>query len=148
MEFKLEDYLGKSSDAKCERELAARLRQLPEEERFEYVQDALKYNRYIGLKLANNCLRQKRYFEILLEEGLAIEDASSMQLLLDAVMPRLGFDRVLSILEDSNRVSPESVDKALYWLPRSLPKDDKEAKQRLKALQQRVRKSDVREAAH
>src|SRR5438046_1377206 len=101
MELKIEDYAGKHLSSKQERELADKLRKLPEEERYAFIQAMLPHNLLLGLYLANACLRQKSYFEVLLHQGLQTADASSIRIWLETVMSRLGTRRVVALLTDA-----------------------------------------------
>lgn len=124
MELQLEDYIGRRRDTQRERELASLLRQMPEAERFEYIQQALRKHVVVGLQLAHTCLRDNKNFVTLLHQGLQQADASSIHNWLETVAPHLGFKRVIYLLNQSLQDTPEAVDMALYWLPRMLPAGD------------------------
>ena len=121
------------------RELAASLRTRPEGERFEFIQCLLPRHPVLALQLANASLRERCHFESLLQQGLKTADASSIQFWLEAIVPRLGARRVLSTLESTVETDPDAVDKALYWLPRFLPKEDAEARMQMKQLVQQLK---------
>ena len=95
MELNLEDYIGRRRDTVRERELASLLRKMPEPERFEYIQQAMRKHIVVGLELANSCLQHKTYFLALLQEGLENADASSICWWLEVALPHLGSRRVL-----------------------------------------------------
>ena len=142
MELHLEDYLGRRRDTKRERELAARLRELPEATRFEYIQQAMQINVVVGLGLANTCLRDNSSFASLLKQGLQVADASSMSLWLETVTPHLGFRHVANVLMQTIETNPQAVDYAVYWLPRVMPKEDDKATAQYYELVQKLKDAD------
>jgi hypothetical protein len=117
MELRPEDYLNINQDARGFRDLKRRLRQHPEEERFRFICQIIPERRGLGLRLANSCLRSRRFFEELLMEGMRTGDASSMRTWLKCVVPRLGVVRVLAALRAGMDSNPDAVDNALYWMP-------------------------------
>ncbi|MCC5663465.1 hypothetical protein LC653_05830 [Nostoc sp. CHAB 5784] len=114
--------------------LQQRLMSLPEEAQFDEISAILDRNSVIGLKLANAILKNKRYFEILLERGVAEANASEIELWLKYLLPRLGFRRVIAILSGKLSEQPQEVRKASYWLPKFLPKGNEQAAKLLKEL--------------
>ncbi|MEH2010440.1 hypothetical protein [Nostoc sp.] len=114
--------------------LQKKLMSLPEEAQFDEINAILDRDSVIGLKLANAILKNKRYFEILLERGVAEANASEVELWVKYLLPRLGFRRVMAILSDKLSENPHAVDKASYWLPKFLPKGNKQAARLLKEL--------------
>jgi len=69
---------------------------------------------------------------------------------LKCVVPKLGFRRVISTLDKKLDTDPVAVDKALYWLPRLMPKGDMTSAQALRELQDVFarRKDDAERLAH
>jgi hypothetical protein len=125
MNLQVKDYIGKLRDTKHERELRLLLGKQPEEERFQFIQELLSYDLLVGLKLAQTCLQKEQFFERILEQGLQTADASTLKFWLECVVPRLGMRRVIALLTQKLETDVVAVTKALYWLPRLLPKDDK-----------------------
>ncbi|MEH2373276.1 hypothetical protein [Nostoc sp.] len=114
--------------------LQRRLMSLPQEAQFNEINAILDRDSLIGLKLANAVLKNKRYFEILLERGVAEANASEIELWLKYLLPRLGFRRVMAILSDKLSEHAQEVRKASYWLPKFLPKNNDQAARLLKEL--------------
>jgi hypothetical protein len=114
--------------------LQRRLTSLPEEAQFDEINVILDRDSVIGLKLANAILKNKKYFEILLERGVEEANASEIELWLKYLLPRVGFRRVMFILSDKLSEQPQQVRKASYWLPKFLPKGNQEAARLLKEL--------------
>ncbi|MEH2082990.1 MAG: hypothetical protein V7K89_24330 [Nostoc sp.] len=114
--------------------LQKRLMSLSEEAQFDEINAILDRDSVIGLKLANSILKNKRYFEILLERGVAEANASEIELWVKYLLPRLGFQRVIDILSDKLSEHPQKVRKASYWLPKFLPKGNDRAARLLKEL--------------
>ncbi|MGH9839003.1 MAG: DUF433 domain-containing protein [Blastocatellia bacterium] len=133
MMLKVEDYVFRRRDSVWERELARQLRELPEAERFEFINEFLNHT-LLGLMFANKCLREPKYFKQLLYRGLETADASSIKEWLECVVPRLGFNRVIAILREEVERDPQAVDKAVYWMHGFVPDGDPEARQALREL--------------
>ena len=134
MDLRIEDIIGRPRDSTRERELARQLRELPVEQRYQFIQTLLIHHLAIGLKMARSCLRDKKHFEEILNIGLELGDASSILFWLECVVPKLGLRRVISILTAKLDDKPKAVGKALYWLPRFLRADDAKTKHALTAL--------------
>jgi hypothetical protein len=117
MDLSARDYAGRRRDSKWENELAKELRSCTEGERFSFLNDLLVAQPVVALDLARRCLAENASFEILLETALEGADASSMRYWLECVVPRLGFRRVVRLLDNFRGEFPESVEKAAYWLP-------------------------------
>ncbi|CAN5915643.1 hypothetical protein BH23PLA1_BH23PLA1_29390 [soil metagenome] len=118
MNLSVEDYKNLRRDSRWERDLARKLRQLPEKDRLEFLLEFLSVNQLVGLKLARNCLSDRKSFETLLERGLREADASTIRYWLDSVVPRMGFPRVVRRLRNysQDQAYRAGVKKARYWL--------------------------------
>jgi hypothetical protein len=106
--------------------LQQRLINFPEEDRFNEINAILDRNVVVGLKLVN-LLKNRKYFNLLLERGLEKANASEIEIWLKYLVPHIGFRRVIAILSSKLSEQPDAVDKALYWLPKFLPKGDRQA---------------------
>ena len=127
MKQELVEYARGRRDSKKETALAQRLRELPEDERFALIYECLQYRTVLGLSLATSCLQKPMYFQQILEQGLQRADASAIRFWLECAVPRLGVRRVLHVLTQTLETNPGAVEKALYWLPRFMPRDDERA---------------------
>lgn len=114
--------------------LQRRLRSLAESEQFEEINALLDRDSLIGLKLANAVLKNKKYLELLLDQGLDKANASEIELWLKYLLPRIGFRRVIAILSNKLLEQPQQVARALYWLPKFLPPGNEQAAILLKNL--------------
>jgi hypothetical protein len=114
--------------------LQRRLMSLPEEAQFNEINALLDRDSLTGLKLANTVLKNKKYFELLVERGLEEADASEIELWLKYLLPRLGFRRIMAILSNKLSEHPQKVDKASYWLPKFLPQGNEQAEILLKVF--------------
>jgi hypothetical protein len=83
--FRAEDYVGWKRDSRAETVIAERLRELPEQERFDFIQQFLAVSVDAALSLANRCLRERIYFEAFLRQGVLTADISSIGGWIDAV---------------------------------------------------------------
>lgn len=120
--------------------LQQRLMSLPESEQLNEINAVLEQNSVIGLKLANAVLKNKKYFDLLLEQGLEKANASEIELWLKYLLPRIGFRRVIAILSNKLSEQPHQVAKASYWLPKFLPKDNERSALLLKNLLKKEQK--------
>lgn len=134
-----EDFVTRPRDSVRERELARRIRELPEEDRFTFIRTLIDKDLVVGLLLARSCLRNTKYFETLLDQGLQTADASFIKLWLTCVIPPLGFRRVLRLVTDKLSTEPQGVEKAAYWLWVMRPHSDPPALQGLMKLNQLLR---------
>lgn len=132
--MEIEDFVIRPRDSVRERELARRLRELPEEDRFTFIYNVLDEDPEVGLMLASACLRDKKYFQAILSHGLKTGGAGSIELWLKCVIPKLGFRKVLQSVTDKLSSEPKGVEKAAYWLWVLRPKDDEAARERLLKL--------------
>lgn len=137
--MQLEDFITRPRNSVRERKLARRLRQLPEEDRFTFIQDLLNKDYVVGLALASTCLRDKSYFKAILEHGLKPANASHIELWLKCVIPRLGFRKVLHLVTEKLSTEPKGVERAAYWLWGFRPKNDPAAHQGLLKLNDLLR---------
>ena len=127
MPIEIDEYLCKPRDSKRERALLHRLREMPEEERYDIVRKLLVQDKGIGLLMARGSLRQKRHFEEILEMGFQEGDASTLLPWLECAVPKLGFRKVILALGNRMESDPVSVDNALYWMSRFKPQNDPKA---------------------
>jgi hypothetical protein len=89
-----------------------------EEECFNEVCALLERDVIEALRVANSTLRSKKYFQNLLEKGLATANASEIEIWLKYLIPRLGFRYVVNVLEKKVVQQPQQVKNASYWLPK------------------------------
>lgn len=143
MSLNVENYINKPRDTKSERALAQQLRQMPEEERFAFIQELLRHQSTVGLLLAASCLRKPVYFQQILELGLQCGDASTILPWLECAVPKLGFHKVILALNSRLDTDPISVDNALYWMPRFKPQNDPRADFVLEGVRTRRQSSAV-----
>lgn len=132
--MQIEDVPIRPRDSVRERELARQIRQLPEADRYEFIRTLLNKDLVVGLAMANACLRDKKHFEAILDQGLKTADASHIGLWLKCVIPKLGFRKVLHLVTDKLATEPKGVEKAAYWLWGLCPRNDPAAHQGLMKL--------------
>lgn len=108
--------IHEESDPQNPRELQERA----EEARFQEVRALLEKDIVKALKIANSSLTNQKYFRELLETGLATADASTIEVWLKFLVPRLGIRYILQVLDNRITQNFEQVEKALYWLPKFL----------------------------
>jgi hypothetical protein len=81
-------------DSQRERDILQRLRELTEKARYEIVKELLQEDKGIGLLMASGSLRQKRYFQEILEMGFQEGDASIILPWPECAVPKIGFRKV------------------------------------------------------
>lgn len=116
-----EDYVNKVDDSKVMRTLARDLREEPEEDRFQFIQDMLAHPSGVGaaLRLANTSLRKREFLERVFERCLDQENWRWLPLCLDCVVPRIGLQRVITILKLRLEQDPgniKNISLARYYL--------------------------------
>jgi hypothetical protein len=113
-------------DDRTENELAALLRDQPEETKLEVVQSLLSTERTMrsGLRLASRCLRSPESMVAVINRALDKGDASIIPHWVGPFVPRLGFRKLVQLLRERVKTDPKSVAKARYWLPQWQPKDN------------------------
>jgi len=116
-----EEFAALGRDAKREREVASHLRAIPKEERWHFIKSALdadkKSNLPMALILACRVSLDKSHLVELLEISLERADPSSMNSYLKAVVPGLGYKKVVRFLMQRVCTHPEQVGMAIYFLP-------------------------------
>ncbi|OCQ97319.1 hypothetical protein BCD64_20945 [Nostoc sp. MBR 210] len=110
-------YADELIDSKQENELLKWLRQLNDEEKFTFVWRVLNANPWQGCKLAKRSQLKPIFLEVILANGLVYGDASTVEWYIKAVLPNLGYKRVLEIIKAQIDIAPLCVYKTLYWLP-------------------------------
>ena len=104
------------------------LRSLPDEESFAFIVRCLAFRgSYVQeqrtLDLAMSCIRRPAHALAILRSGLVNPDARSIRLWLAFAVAKLGGRKVLWEIHPLLKSDPVTADKALYWLPRLLPKN-------------------------
>ncbi len=127
MQIEIAEYIHCPRNSKREKELLRHLREMPEEARYDVVQNLLQQSTGLGLLMASGSLRQKRYFEEILEMGFREGNASTIRPWLECTVPKLGFRKVILLLGNRMDTDPVAVDNALYWMPRFKPQNDPKA---------------------
>ena len=104
-------------DSEIQNRIVKHARALRPDEAFEYIRQLIAIDPKIGLQLSNRVLQKRSHLESLLREGLQIGNASIVRFWLEILSKRLRFARVIEIVKERLPDDPESVDRALYWLP-------------------------------
>jgi len=135
--MKATDFAGRLRDTLTERQIAKELRELAEEERYAFILEMLNISIPVALSLANSCLRRRDLLESFLKSGISIiKDASSIDLWLRCLIPRLGVRRTIHILKEHARSHPVAVESASYFLPAHIRPDDVSGLESLKDLEE------------
>lgn len=107
-------------DSQTEKRLVDRLRHLPESRAFLTVRRLIALEAKVGLQIANKVLRDPRYLEQLLYQGLISGNESTTKLWLHALGRRLGQRRLSHVLNQVFDRCPEAKERIQYWLPSPL----------------------------
>ena len=121
----IDDFVPQMGNSAVERRLATLLRQQPEEDRLQFIQQLLAAGKpkcvRAALRLVKSCLKSHKSLLAILDQGLQQADASMIENWMEAVVSGLGLKRLLSALSNRVESDPESVIKARYWLPKWIP---------------------------
>lgn len=119
------------------------LQERAEEANFQEIRALLEKDIVNALKIANSSLTNKKYFRELLETGLATADASTIEVWLKFLVPRLGIRYILQVLDDRITQDFEQVEKALYWLPKFLNSANKKEMDSVNKLYQKIQQEKI-----
>jgi hypothetical protein len=139
MSINLQDYISRPFDTLQASDLAHKLRQLTPEECFAFVLEYIKHDVVIGLRIANKFLRERRYFEQLLETGILAADASSIKYWFESCLPRVGARRAVNIIDRLSVSTPNQVMKVMYWAKILIGECDQAQGQRLRELEESLK---------
>jgi len=124
IENEIRQMLSQPRDSNIENNLIKKLRKLDENYAYDLIKIVFWTNVSLGLMYSKRVLRNSNFFLEILNHGMHYADASIINLYLDCCISNLGFKKVALIIRDSKNTYPGGYKKALYWLPRHLPKDD------------------------
>lgn len=137
--MKAREYADRIRDSAVEPELAIELRKLSELERLSFLVEMLDISEGIALRLAKRCLGDPKVVEQFLEVGIGrVRDLSYIDRWLEALTPKLGIKKVLSVLQKHSESHPLAVSSALYFLPAYLPETDAVARSQFQTLNELV----------
>ncbi len=135
----IQDYIGLPRDTKRERELTKKLQNLDSEECFGFLLKYIELDEKVGLMLANRCLREKLYFQKILQIGLDNPDASRIKYWFECCLPRLGAKSVFSILSSKSIEKPREVLKSIYWAKILISEEKPEFVDKINDLEKSIR---------
>ncbi len=134
MDLRPEDCLNLHQDPRRFRDLKRELRRLPDEQRGAFIVEIIRQRPSLGLRLANACMRNRQFFESLLDEGIQHADLSRISMWLKCIVPRVGASRVLNEVKRRMDADPDVAQKVLYWMPRFLPQNSKRQRRAFESL--------------
>jgi hypothetical protein len=115
------------------------MKTISEEERLEFILILMQKRLQLAHELALKSLREKSSFYALLDQGLELGDASTIEWWLKATVPRIGFTSSAFYLRKMLDKNPKAVIKALYFIPSFLPEDNPRATAALEELNLQAR---------
>jgi hypothetical protein len=120
----IEDSIKFSPDSKRDNEIVYLLRQMNISEALTIIIKMLDQESpntyYVACKVLNEIKVAESFFVF----GLTKADASNIKLWLEFAIPRMGVKRVITALKNTENEKPGTIDKALYWLPSLIKKED------------------------
>ncbi|MBW4614022.1 MAG: hypothetical protein KME21_12255 [Desmonostoc vinosum HA7617-LM4] len=114
------------------------LKSIPEVEAYEIIKSMVEQKSLISLVIAKRVLNQRDYVTKLFKYGSVNSNAQSIKLWLDFAIPKLGFKSVAKLIEDLNNDQNRLIEKAVYWFPLFISKNEKRSWNLLEKLRQKV----------
>jgi hypothetical protein len=130
----IKDFVSRPRDTITEDRVATELRAEDPDKAFAFIWGLLDRDSIVALILARRVLRKRHYFEQILRQGLTAADASAVRFWIECCLPRLGADKVFSILSAVIEENGEVARRVLYWSRVLLLKERPSLRQKLDKL--------------
>ncbi|MBL1200648.1 MAG: hypothetical protein RMY62_017360 [Nostoc sp. ZfuVER08] len=100
------------------------LKSIPEIEAYEILKLMVDEKSQITIAMAKKVLHTRDYVTQLFNYGIVKSNAQSIKLWLEFAIPKLGFKSVVRLIEDLNDDTNRLLEKAVYWLPLFVSKNE------------------------
>ncbi|PHJ54828.1 hypothetical protein VF14_34515 [Nostoc linckia z18] len=100
------------------------LKSIPEIEAYEILKLMVDEKSQITIAMAKKVLHTRNYVTQLFNYGIVKSNAQSIKLWLEFAIPKLGFKSVVRLIEDLNDDTNRLIEKAVYWLPLFVSKNE------------------------
>ncbi len=100
------------------------LKSIAEAEAFELLKYMVQQNSSVVFSVAKRVLHTKGYVKTFFEYGLLNSNAQSIQLWLKFAIHKIELKSIIYSLKKTNNERNRIIEKALYWLPTFISKDD------------------------
>lgn len=136
----IQDSTYRALSSNEEKVILEQLKSIPEIEAYEIIKTMVDQKSQITLAIAKRVLHARDYVTKLFEYGIVKSDAQSIKLWLEFAIPKLGFRAVSKLVEKINNDSNKVLEKAVYWLPMFISKNEKKSWVLLEELRVKVKK--------
>lgn len=100
------------------------LKSISEIEAYEILMLMVDEKSQITIAMAKKVLHTRDYVTQLFNYGIVKSNAQSIKLWLEFAIPKLGFKSVVRLIEDLNDDTNRLLEKAVYWLPLFVSKNE------------------------
>ncbi len=136
----IQDSTYRALSSNEEKVILEQLKSMPKIEAYEIIKNMIEKKSQITLAIAKRVLHKRDYVIKFFEYVIVKSDAQSIKLWLEFTIPKLGFRSVLKLIEKSNNDSNELLEKAVYWLPMVISKNEEKSWSLLEELRSKVKK--------
>ncbi|MDZ8107663.1 MAG: hypothetical protein RM338_18870 [Nostoc sp. DedQUE12a] len=114
----------KSLPSHEEKRILEYLKSIPETQAYEILKLMVDEKSQITIAMAKKVLHTRDYVTQLFNYGVGKSNAQSIKLWLEFAIPKLGFKSVVRLIEDLNDDTNRLLEKAVYWLPLFVSKNE------------------------
>lgn len=118
------------------------LNSINEEEVVEFLKYMVDQNSLISTAIAKRILRSKTHVKSFFEYGVTNYNSQPIKKWLEFVIPRLGFKSTVILIERLNNENNRLIEKAVYWLPTFISKNDANSRNILNKLREKIKNID------
>jgi hypothetical protein len=136
----IQDSTYRALSSNEEKVILEQLKSMPKIEAYEIIKNMIEKKSQITLAIAKRVLHKRDYVIKFFEYVIVKSDAQSIKLWLEFTIPKLGFRSVLKLIEKLNNDSNELLEKAVYWLPMVISKNEEKSWSLLEELRSKVKK--------
>jgi hypothetical protein len=126
-----------------ERAISEYLKSIPEKNACEIIEKMIAEKSFISISIAKKVLHKKESTRRIFESGMIESNAQSMRMWLDFAVPRIGIKTVVNSIILLNDKENQLIEKALYWLPSLISKDNQKSQELMQKLKAHGAKSDL-----
>jgi hypothetical protein len=130
-----------------EKQTLGYLRSIPEAEALEILKYMVDQKSLISPLVGKRILRTKDYVKSFFEYGILRSNAQTIKEWLEFAIPKIGCKAVIYLIKEWNTESNQLMEKAIYWLPAFISKDDIKSQALLNQLKEKREKVENNESS-
>jgi len=146
---KIEKLINRIKDPSLESELLEELALLDENESCVFINELLSHNdslvRRFGLSLIKKLSWNKNHLLAFMEKGFLLKNSSEIRYWYEAIVPQLGFESILELLDTYIEKDPDIVQRSWYYLDLMIGSRFKDLDNKLKLIQTKFREKNGRD---